>query len=47
MYELAGTIKELNIDYQTGKALLTFAVDQKQSAISCWDKLRDAEQNVF
>ena len=43
MYELKGTIKELNIDYQTGKALLTFAVDQKQSAVNCWDKLHGAE----
>ena len=44
MYDLNGTLKDLNIDYQTGKALLTFAIDQKQSAINCWDKLRDAER---
>lgn len=44
MYELNGTLKDLNFDYQTGKALLTFAIEQKQSAINCWDKLRDAER---
>ena len=44
MYELNGTIKELNIDYRTGKALLTFAVDQKQSAINCYNKLHDVDK---
>lgn len=43
MYELKGTLKDLNIDYATGKATLTFAVDQKQAAINCWNKLH-AEQ---
>ena len=42
MYELNGTIKELNFDY-TGKALLTLAVNQKQSAINCFDELKSAE----
>lgn len=44
MYELSGTIKELNIDYQTGKALLTLAVNQKQSAINCFDELHGVEK---
>lgn len=44
MYELNGTIKELNIDYRTGKALLTFAVDQKQSAMHCYDKLHAVDK---
>lgn len=44
MYELNGTIKELNIDYRTGKALLTFAVDQKQSAMHCYDKLHTVDK---
>lgn len=44
MYELSGNIKELNIDYQTGNALLTLAVNQKQSAINCWDELHNAEK---
>ena len=44
MFELDGTIKELNIDYQTGKALLTLSVNQKQSAINCFNELRNAEK---
>jgi hypothetical protein len=44
MYELNGTIKELNIDYRTGKALLTLAINQKQSAINCFDELNGAEK---
>ena len=47
MYELSGTIKELNIDYQTGKALLTLSVNQKQSAINCWDELHSKEKLSF
>ena len=47
MYELNGTIKELNIDYQTGKALLTLSVNQKQSAINCWDELHTKEKLTF
>ena len=44
MYEFNGKIKELNIDYHTGNALLTLAVNQKQSAINCWDELHSAEK---
>ena len=44
MNELTGTIKDLNIDWQSGKALLTFTVDQKQAAINCYNKLHDAER---
>ena len=44
MYDLNGTIRELNIDYQTGKAILTFMVEQKQSAVNCWDNLHGIER---
>lgn len=44
MYELNGTIKDLNIDYQTGKALLTLSINQKHSAINCFDELHNAEK---
>lgn len=44
MYELTGAIKDLNIDYKTGKALLTLAIDQKQSAMNCFDELHDTER---
>lgn len=47
MYELTGKIKELNIDYQTGKALLTLSVNQKQTAINCWDELHSKEKLAF
>lgn len=43
MYELNGAIKELNIDYRTGKALLTLAINQKQSAMNCYDELNGTE----
>ena len=46
-YELDGTIKELNIDYKTGKAILTLIVNQKQSAMNCFDELHDAEKVSF
>lgn len=47
MYELNGTLKDLNIDYRTGKALLTLSVNQKQPAIDCYDELKDKEKLTF
>ena len=44
MFELTGKIKDLNIDYRTGEALLTLAVDQKKSAMSCFDELNGADK---
>ena len=44
MYELSGTIKDLNIDYLTGKALVTLSVNEKQTAIKCYDGLKDCEK---
>ena len=44
MYELNGTIKDLNIDYQTSKALITLSINQKQAAINCFDELKDVEK---
>ncbi len=44
MHELNGTIKDLNTDYQTGKIALTFVVDQKQTAINCYNELHDVER---
>ena len=40
MCELNGTIKELNIDYQSGAAMLTFMLTDKQKAMRCYDNLR-------
>lgn len=44
MYELNGSIKELNIDFITGKALLTLSISQKQSAINCFEELKNKEK---
>lgn len=44
MYELNGTIKGVSEDYQTGNALLTLSVNNKQSAINCYDDLHLAEK---
>lgn len=44
MYDFNGTIKDLNIDYKTGTALLTLAVNQKQSAMNCYDELNGADR---
>lgn len=44
MYDLHGTIKDLNIDYKTGTALLTLAVNQKQSVMNCYDELNGADR---
>lgn len=44
MYELNGTIKGISTDYQTGQALLTLAINQKQSAFNCFDELKNADK---
>jgi hypothetical protein len=44
MYDLQGTIKDLNIDYKTGTALLTLALNQRQSAMNCYDELNGADR---
>ena len=43
MCELNGTIKELNIDYQSGAAMLTFMIADKQKAMQCYDALRSTD----
>jgi hypothetical protein len=47
MYELNGTIQGVSVDYQTGKALLTLAINQKESAINCFDDLHLEEKLSF
>ncbi len=44
MYELNGTIQTVSVDYQTDNALLTLSINQKQSAINCYDDLHLAEK---
>ena len=47
MHELTGNIKDLNIDFQTGKALLTLSVNEKQNVIQCYDELSSKNKLTF
>lgn len=47
MYELNGTIQGVSADYLTGNTLLTLAIDQKQSALNCYDDLHLEEKLDF
>lgn len=42
MYELTGRIHNVSFSYTTGKPLITLEMDEKQSALSMVDKLRNA-----
>lgn len=44
MNELTGKIDNLNIDYITGKAVLTLSINEKNSAINCYEELKDCEK---
>jgi hypothetical protein len=44
MFELSGTIKDLSIDFLSGKAVLNLSVNEKQSAMACFDELRSCEK---
>ena len=44
MYELNGTIQTVAVDYKTDKALLTLSINNKQSAINCYDDLHLEEK---
>ena len=47
MYELNGTIQGVSVDYETGNALLTLSINQKQSALNCYDDLHLTEKLSF
>ena len=47
MHELTGNIKDFNIDFLTGKALLTLAVNEKQTAINCFEELKSKNKLAF
>ena len=47
MYELTGTIKDIAVDFRGQKAYLTLTVDQKRSAINCYDDLHVEEKLSF
>ena len=44
IYELTGKIKDLNIDYLTGDAWLMLYVNEKRSAMNCFDELNGADK---
>lgn len=44
MHELTGTIKDLGLDFLTGKPVLHIAVNEKQAAIACFDELKSCEK---
>ena len=47
MYELSGTIKDVSVDFRGKNAYLTLSIDQKQSAINCYDDLHVEEKLSF
>mgnify|MGYP003302507550 FL=1 len=40
MHELTGSIKDLSIDFKTGAAVLSIAVNEKQAALAAYDDLK-------
>ena len=44
MYELSGKIKDLAIDFLTGKATLTLAINEEQAAKNLFDELHEADR---
>lgn len=44
MYELSGTIKDFSLDYRSGNALMTLSINEKQSAMNCFDELNAADK---
>lgn len=45
-YELTGQVKDLSQDMRTGNTLLTLSINEKQSAMSLCDKLRDKKLSI-
>lgn len=44
MHELIGTIKDLALDFRTGKPVLHIQVSEKQAAMDCFDELKNCEK---
>lgn len=44
MFELTGTVKDLALDMKTGKAILTFVVNEKNDAMNCFNKFQECEK---
>lgn len=46
MHELTGTIKDMAVDFRTGQAVLSLAVNEKQTATALLDDLNDKKLSV-
>lgn len=44
MYGLTGKIKDFSVDFISGKAILTLAINEKQDVINCFDELSQCEK---
>lgn len=44
MFELSGTIKDLSPDIKSGKMVLSLVINERQSAMSLYDELHEAEK---
>lgn len=44
MYELSGAIKDLSVDFRSGRANLTLTINEKQAAMRLYDELHEAEK---
>lgn len=44
MVELSGTIKDLSLDFLTGKPVLQLLVNERQPAMACFDELHGCEK---
>ena len=47
MFELSGTIKDMSIEFLSGKVVLNLSVNEKQSAMACFEDLRNSEKLSF
>ncbi len=44
MYELSGNIKDLALEFRTGKAVLTLTINEEKAAKNLFDELHEAEK---
>ena len=47
MFELSGTIKDLSIDFLSGSAVLNLSINEKQTAMACFDEMHGCKKLSF
>lgn len=47
MFELSGKIKDISVEFMTGKAILTLSINEKADLLNCYDALKDCEKLSF